>query len=487
MNHDELASDPHERLVEVLLAEELRAARARSAPPRAASTRWLAAALVLLGLGVVVGVAVLRDGHGDADSAVPAQEPESVVLTKHSEFLALTKDVVRVRMEIAKTWEPNFVAAEGAIAVLEDAQQVQAFVAAVPKLEDGPGGFRTRDGSPLRDGARVTLDLRDGRVLRGITHFGEGKLFWLPALYPAQLEPGPLLDQLNSLHAQALANARIAHGIAFSFEELARVPATAKAIQCPPLRPGTVAQHLGRFPQLERVDQVLATSLRTSGRIAIDLLAVARLTEFVARLAEFAALPHLRHLRFAGADVTDADVADLPKLRTLTSVRIDGGLGQLTDRGHAALVRGLDALELISVENGNAIVRAAIAAGRLQKLALFGVELTTAEFADLAALPTLRELDLTGIWWKDSHVAQLLAARTPLTRLRLRSTDITAEGLRQLAAMTTLRVLDLRSEEVRSEALAALQHAMPECRILGPGAPPDDPWSLDEVPGRTRR
>ncbi|MBL8734822.1 MAG: hypothetical protein JNL12_00215 [Planctomycetes bacterium] len=479
MNHDELASDPHERLVEVLLAEELGTARARSAPTRAAAARWLVAALLLLGLGVVFGVAILRAGDGDAPAATPAQEPESVVLTKHSEFLALAKDVVRVRMEVAKAWEPHFVAAEGAVAALEDAQQVQAFVAAVPKLEDGTWSFRTHPFSTPPDSARITLELRDGRVLRGGAVLREGELFWLSVLRPARLTPGPLLDQVNTLHSQALTNARIAHGITFSFAELARVPRNAQAIQCLPLRSGTVAQHLDRFPRLERVDQVLATSLGTNGPIT-ELHAPAR-------LAEFAVLPHLRHLRFAGRDVTDADVAELPTLRKLTSVRIDGGLGLLTERGHAALVSQLEALELVSVGNGNAIVRAAIAARRLQKLALFGVELTSAEFAELAALPTLRELDLTGIWWKDSHIAQLLAARTPLTRLRLRSTDITAEGLRTLAAMVTLRVLDLRREELRAPALTALQQALPECRILGPGDPAEDPWSLDEVPGRTRR
>lgn len=479
MNHDELASDPHERLVEVLLAEELHTARAHAALPRAAAARWLVAALVLLGLCVVVGVAVLRDEGSGADATTPPQEPESVVLQKHSEFLALAKDVVRVRMEIAKAWEPHFVAVEGAVAVLEDAQQVQAFLAAVPKL-DGIGGFRTRDGSPLQDGARITLDLRDGRVLRGVTQFGESELFWLSALCPAQLEPGPLLEQLTDLRTQALTNARIAHGITFSFAELARVPTNAQAILCRPLRSGTVAQHLGRFSRLERVDQVLAPSLGTSGPITIEV-------PTPARLGEFAVLPNLRHLRFAGSEVTDAEVAELHTLRKLTSVRIDGGLGHLTERGHAALVSQLEALELVSVENGNAVVRAAVAASRLQRLALFGVELTTAEFADLAALPTLRDLDLTGIWWKDSHIAQLLAARTPLTRLRLRSTDITADGLRTLSAMGTLRVLDLRHEDVRTPALTELQQALPECRILAPGSPPEDPWSFDEVPGRTRR
>lgn len=485
MNHEELASDPHERLVEVLLAEELRAARTGSAPPPAASTRWLAAALLLLGLGVVAGVAMLRDGDGDAAAAMPAQEPESVQVNRHEEFLALAKDVVRVRLEIAKSWSPNFVAVEGAVAVLEDAQQVQAFAAAVPRLDAGFHDY------PQTPSARITLELRDGRVVRGGTGFAEGELFWLPVTRTTALRPGPLLDQvqtllaqadaqMKTLRAQAGANARIASGIASSFAELARVPATAKAIRCPPLRPGTVAQHLGCFPQLERVDQVIATSLGTSSPISIDLHAPAR-------LGEFAVLPNLRHLRFAGAEVTDADVADLLSLRKLTSVRIDGGLSHLTERGHTALVNKLEALELVSVKNGNAIVRAAIAAGRLQKLVLFGVELTTAEFTDLAALPTLRELDLTGIWWQDSHLAQLLAARTPLTRLRLRSTDITAEGLQTLTAMPSLRVLDVRQAGLRTTALAPLQQALPECRILRPGDPPDDPEALDEVPGRARR
>ncbi len=205
------------------------------------------------------------------------------------------------------------------------------------------------------------------------------------------------------------------------------------------------------------------------------------------RLDEYLALPNLRHFHFPGNGLVDADAAALARMKKLTSVRIDGGFGDLSEIGARTLVRNLDAIELVSVKGGNAVIRAAIAAGRLRKVALFGVELTPDEFAALVAMPTLRDLDLTGIWWQDSHLAQLLAAKTPLERLRLRTTTITTAGLLPLAALPSLRDLDLRQAGVHGPALDELQQALPNCRIRRPGEPNDDPFSSNAVPGDTRR
>ena len=168
MNHDELASDPHERLVEVLLAEAVCVGQARSAPPRAASARWLAAALVLLGLGVVVGVAVLRDGDGDADVAKPAQEPESVQVNRHEEFLSLAgpgfRDFTRIAASDPAIWRDILIANReeilkqserfrGALGVLEQVLrdcQGEALEALVNGVSQTRSHWRMGAGRPVK-------------------------------------------------------------------------------------------------------------------------------------------------------------------------------------------------------------------------------------------------------------------------------------------------------------------------------------------------
>lgn len=76
---EELSRNGHERLVEVLLEEEFGGER-KAAPSRPDRSRWLAAALVMLGLGAVIGTALLRRGEAGAGSeSAPAsaqqQEP----------------------------------------------------------------------------------------------------------------------------------------------------------------------------------------------------------------------------------------------------------------------------------------------------------------------------------------------------------------------------------------------------------------------------
>lgn len=489
MNTNELTKEPHERLVEVLLEEEFRGRRAvHAAPTGRGPSRWLAAAVVLLGLCVVGGVMTMRGGGADPDHAVPVQGPtppatpqepaKPLKVTKSAELAALLPLVKRVRLQVAQRWRPDFVGLPEATTVIDDPESVRAFIALAPTLADGPSMVLDVPGASLR----LSFELANGTLLHGGVAI-DNHVFWVSELEATPLEPGAFLDLVTDLYFKALANYRIAHGITQSLAELARVPATAKSIRCLPLPPGTVMKHLGRFSQLERLDLEITTTLG-SGPQAITIPAPIRIDEYLA-------LPNLRHFHFPGNGLVDADATALARMKNLTSVRIDGGLGDLSEIGMRTLVTNLDAIELVSVKNGNAVVRAAIAAGRLRKLALFDVELTTDEFAALVAMPTLRDLDLTGIWWQDNHLAQLLAAKTPLERLRLRSTEITAAGLRTLTAAPSLVELDLRQAGLRTEALddlqKDLQQRLPNCRIRRPGEPNDDPTSPGDIPGRTRR
>ena len=488
MTTNELVQEPHERLVEVLLEEEFRRARAES--PRRQNSRWLAAAVVLLGLSVVGGVMVLRGG-GDAGVApvqdpMPApKEPEAVALKTYAEFLALAGDVQRIRLDLVQSFgappagtKPPFVYLPGATASIEDPAKVRDFVARIPKLADGMHGFRLHEET---SGGLLTLELQDGRRIQGGVFFGEYAGFWLSVLGPAFPPPAPLLEILQDLYAQALANHRIAHGDTQSFAELAHVPATARAIRCLPPPPGSVAKHLSRFTGLERLHLEVTTTLG-SGPQPIFL-------PTPLRLEEFAALRHLHHFQFPGHGLVDADAAALARMKNLTSVRIDGGLGDLSEIGARTLVRNLDTLELVGVRNAEVVLGAAIAAPRLRKLTLARIDLPPELFARLlkalVAMPTLVELDLGAGCWTDLHMAMLLKAKAPLACLRLQCTEVSTLGFGSLVALPSLRELDLRRSSLRPEALVEITKALPNCRIRRPGEQPEPTFPY--VPAAARR
>jgi hypothetical protein len=482
MNHGELTNDPHERLVEVLLEQEFAAQRvaAPSALPVRRSSRWLAAALVVLGVGAVLGTMTLR--RGGEPALVPMQDPMQdpkpapnalsqppgfVQVTDSEQAKALLATVNRIVM-LAPPY-PG-VAFLDAKPVVLDLQRAREFAASLP-LVGAPAANTNADRLWT---VSLVFQLADGRKLAGLLQLDDPALFLIPGLAPVGLPPGPLLETGRAIYAELLTNVRIAQGFAYTFEELAQVPATATAIQCPPLPPGEVTRHLGRFTKLQRVDQVIATTLSTSTPISIDIRSPAR-------LAEFAVLPNLQHLGMSGASFTDLDAQDITRLPSLTSLSFRGGLGELHEPSMRLLVRKLDAIELLATKQGPELMRAVIAAGRIRKVALFGVQLPPEDFAALAAMPTLRDLDLTGIWWTDAHLAQLVQAHTRLERLRLQSTEVTPAGLRSLTTLPKLQELDLRREMVNAADLEAIAKALPNCKIRRPG----EPW--DTPPSGTRR
>lgn len=474
MNHGELTNDPHQRLVEVLLEQEFAATRAvaPSSPVRS-SSRWLAAALVVLGVGAVLGTMTLR--RGGEPAMVPMQDPqpapkEPVIKAEFSnpvrtyeEFLGRAKNAERVHMTVGGTLSN---------ATLVGHEQVGNFLSSLPA---GCKPLASSEPSNAPTAAlRVTFRL-GGNTTTSLWAVLDGNpAFWVgDHIGPFEM-PASLQQSLNTLYAEALTNGRIAQGIAYTLEELARVPATATAIQCPPLPPGEVSKHLGRFAKLKRVDQVIAHSLGSGAPISIEIRSPAR-------LAEFAVLPHLQHLGMSGTAFSDLDAQDITRLPALQSLSFRGGLGELHEPSMQLLVRKLDAIELISVQQGPELLRAVIAAGRIRSVALFGVKPSPEDFAALAAMPTLRDLDLTGIWWTDAHLAQLVQAHTRLERLRLQSTEVTPAGLCSLAALPELRELDLRREMVKAADLDAIAKALPNCKIRHPG----EPW--DTPPSGTRR
>lgn len=416
--------------------------------------------------------------HERALANLQSADAEFVHPKTAAECQALLQQVREVRVQVMELRErPDFLhgdllisapgsAGAGPVAdattTLTDPERVREFLAALPP----PGELAVGESSVL-GALQIDFVLQDGRRLRGASALDGSPWLQIDLLQRVQFGEGRTLEALRALQNEALANVRIARGVAFTLDELARVPATAIAVQCPPLPPGEVEKRLGRFARLERVDQVIQTTLRAGAPFAIDVRAPAR-------LAEFACLPHLRHMRLSGAGLTDLDVLDLPRLPSLRSMRIDGGLQQLTEPGWKVLAGHLDALELIDVAHGPELVRAAVARGRLQKLALCGVELPDADFAALVAMPSLVYLDLTGVFWTDAHLTRLAKSPTHLATLRLRFAKVTVPGLRQLGELRTLRELDLRQADRLGDDARELTKSLPDCRIRWSDEPRDD-------------
>ena len=143
MNYGELTNDPHQRLVEVLLEQEFAATRAvaPSAPVRS-SSRWLAAALVVLGVGAVLGTMTLR--RGGEPAMVPMQDPQPapkepvtkapkiVEVARFEDFRALAHEVHRVRLQLMHNTPHGAEPINLSVAVISKTQYVRDFVDAVP-------------------------------------------------------------------------------------------------------------------------------------------------------------------------------------------------------------------------------------------------------------------------------------------------------------------------------------------------------------------
>jgi len=493
MNED-LAKEPAVRLLEVLLEQTFRQPRTaaagpvgqrhRAQPHRAQrhGARWLAAALAVLGLGVVLGVMRLRAA---AEPVVaPAQDPEpdaapwlenTVRVSTYAEFVARIQEAQRVHLQLVRPSADglSLVPIDGATAALDDREQLRAFLAAVPPSGDNLPGLR----EPSRFAACLYFELRDGKRVVCFVHFGDQPLFAPQALMPRTLAAGPFLTTLNDLHLQAITKARITSGSTYSLDELQQVPVTTRTITCRPLPPGTVERHLGRFTQLERLELVFQTSLG-SGPVAIELPAPIR-------LAEFAVLGRLRHLRCPGNGTTDADAEALARLPALTSLRIDGGLGDLSTAGLRALVRRLEAIELFDVADPDAVVYAVADAALARRVTVQCRALAPETFTLLLAMPTLADLALGGAWCTDESLQQL--AKTKLERLALHNTKVTAAGLTTLASVHTLLELDLRRHPLDAATAKALAEAMPRCRIRRPGEVDESLPIPTSRPGTTRR
>jgi len=104
----------------------------------------------------------------------------------------------------------------------------------------------------------------------------------------------------------------------------------------------------------------------------------------------------------------------------------------------------------------------------LPRLDLNQTGVTGRDLRCLAKLPKLAELSLAG-----SKVYDLFAAEvgtlTKLERLSLSGCTFSDAGLKQLAGLSNLTQLDLTGTQVTVDGVAALQKALPKCKIVWDG------------------
>lgn len=497
MNH-ELADDPNDRLVDVLLEEALRASSSPAAivtmptrPPLAAvRARWFAFAAALLGLSAVVATMLLREApHGVApvqqpqDPAPSPSEPwaddKRVVITKDADLRALTPEFrrMRVRMLTPGADGSRRRPIPGAETVVEDADAVRAFVASLPQADVG---LMKTDG-PMPWDTWITFELADGRHLDAFLMNRSRRMDFHPTIIHDVGEA--VRGRIDELIAAAAQNLRISIGIAENKEQLARVPATARAIRCGPPDNGAVQDLFARFAQLEHLELTHTYTLG-SGPIAIQPP-----NHQATVLRELQIVPNLRHLRIQGYLLGDderfADLAALPKL---TSLRVDGPFPRPArgSPGLRALAAKLTRLELVAPSLAADDLDPFVAAGRLQTLILFGDPLPPTTLARIAQLPSLTTLSLGGEW-NDDHLRAL--ADSKITVLRLEHSDATIDGVQQLPR--SLRLLDLQRQGFMPKQREALAGRWPASIAVGPGfaAEPADSPFVDPFAGfgTTRR
>ncbi|MCU0862253.1 MAG: hypothetical protein MUC36_00550 [Planctomycetes bacterium] len=464
---DQLLQDDGLRFVDVLLEEELGAGADGSASavvPRPRPAWWLAA-LVVFGLGVTVGAAVLQRLETDP---VPLQEPVQrfvpFVPDDAQQLAEFLPQVAMVRVQplrvLQRSFEREGVTEPGSEAHSVDPATLRLLrgpwtpLPAVPAAMTEPriqvnGGnllVASPDGA-LAPWARVQLITADGRCLQ--LCFEDPAVLCLDS---AQWNPGADAARcLRRLLEQARQQGQDTRAIAESIAALRAVPATVRWLSC---RQTTVDDLQDQLPRLQQVE-----SLELDGEFD-DRLAVVLMV-----------LPRLRELRVHGTGFTAAGWTRLARLPNLRSLHLRGSVPGLTREALATLGARLETLAMV----GDSLAPFPVAERLLPTIAQLPklIELHLAVdceartdsavrdrdpesiVATVLSMPNLRRLALAA---RNSDVSRWwpTLARTRLEKLRLPGVELDAAAVAQLATMSALRELDLREVTMPADARAAL-------------------------------
>jgi len=182
--------------------------------------------------------------------------------------------------------------------------------------------------------------------------------------------------------------------------------------------------------------------------------------------------PHLSTFSVAGPQFTSVEsLADLPRHADLINLHF-GRSDALTD-ATAAIAAQLPQLRSVNYESSRLTDQVFESLAPLSNLRHVAVgdasQVTGARLGVLKKSPGLSSLRLDRCGIVDASLA-VLAELPELDRLSLESTLVTDAGLEHLAGCRALRNLNLQQTKVTAAAVAELQQALPECRILWDGA-----------------
>ena len=165
-------------------------------------------------------------------------------------------------------------------------------------------------------------------------------------------------------------------------------------------------------------------------------------------LQQLTELPNLQSLSFINCGLSDDSLKALSGAPSLVNLRLREP--NITEAGILAIRDANPALAIHFGENS----------------VLLGTkQVPLNHLPSVQELPNVQELAFGGPSVSDATLAVLKDARC-LTTLWLDRCRITDDGLRELAGMASLRRLDVRGTAISDAAVAELQRALPNCRII---------------------
>ncbi|NJL54041.1 hypothetical protein HC928_01995 [bacterium] len=201
------------------------------------------------------------------------------------------------------------------------------------------------------------------------------------------------------------------------------------------------------MPHLEALDLAMSYDIGNKGMRhlqtnttlrRLDLRDLVRVTN--AGLASLQKLPNLQQVWLSGTGVTDRGMAQIRAMPTLEVLELPD---TITDEALGVLT-ALPNLRVLSLRMNTALTRVGLIA--------------------VTQCPTLQVLDLSDTTINDEGIA-VLTALPQLTVLDLWGTPVSDVALAHLYGHPTLRHLIVTNTQVTERGIAALQEALPQCKI----------------------
>lgn len=210
---------------------------------------------------------------------------------------------------------------------------------------------------------------------------------------------------------------------------------------------------LDRLPALPRLRSLFLNNTQATGAILaklagapLDGIAFSHFTdESAAHLARF---PLIQNIRLSGSPITGRTIAEIAKLRRVSSVDLDR-CGELTDDDFRPLAACyyLTRINLERTDAGDVAAASLAALNNLGDVRIGGPHLTDVGLRKLCEIASLRSLTINA-----------------------EATSLTDAGLRDLWRLRNLQYLDLNPPAMTGAGLTAL-HELPELRTFSSSSP----------------